>query len=125
MKIDKCRVLIADDQETLRVLIRSIVKSLGMTIVAECRNGLEAIKAFRDFQPNLILLDVNMPMRSGVDALKAIIKLDQDANVIMLTSEAEIETVKACLATGALNYILKTNSVEKIKAAILQTVHEI
>jgi len=125
MKTDNCRVAIADDEAMIRYALKSIIKSLKMDCVGEATNGQEAVALYEKEKPDLMFLDINMPIKNGDDALKEIRAKFPNANVVMLTSVAETETVKKCIQNGALNYILKTNSLDKIKVMIEEIVKNI
>ncbi|MBU0716143.1 MAG: response regulator [Verrucomicrobia bacterium] len=122
MKIENCRVAIADDEAMIRYALKSVIKDLKMSCVGEAMNGQEAVALYAKEQPDLMLLDINMPAKNGDEALKEIRAKFPDANVVMLTSVAETETVKKCVQDGAINYILKTNPLDKIKIMIEEIV---
>lgn len=117
----RARVLLADDSETMRCGIRRIVESLGHTVVAEASDGKEAIKQALTHKPGLILLDINMPVMTGTDAIKGILEVCPDAIVVMMTSVSDMDTVEACIENGAANYILKSASAEEIAESIAET----
>ena len=103
------KVLIADDQSSIRGLLKMIVGSLGGNVVAEAGNGVEAVEKFKQHSPDLVLLDINMPQMDGVEALQAIKQHNTDAVVAMLTSQNTVDVVRKCVALGAVNFILKDN----------------
>ena len=118
MKFENCRVAIADDEAMIRYALKAIIKSLNMNCVGEATNGQEAVTLYEKEKPDLMFLDINMPVKNGDDALNDIHAKFPNANVVMLTSVAETETVKKCLLGGAVSYILKTNPLDKIKVMI-------
>ena len=122
MKIENCRVAIADDEAMIRYALKSIIKSLDMDCVGEAMNGQEAVALYAQEKPDIMFLDINMPIKNGDEALKEIRARFPKANVVMLTSVAETETVKKCIQDGAINYILKTNPLDKIKIMIEEIV---
>ena len=122
MKIENCRIAIADDEAMIRYALKSIIKSLNMDCVGEAPNGLEAVALYAKEKPDIMFLDINMPVKNGDEALKDIRAKFPNANVVMLTSVAETETVKKCVQDGAINYILKTNPLDKIKIMIEEIV---
>ena len=125
MKIENCRIAIADDEAMIRYALKSVIKDLKMSCVGEAMNGQEAVALYAKEQPDLMFLDINMPVKNGDEALKEIRAKFPDANVVMLTSVAETETVKKCVQDGAINYILKTNPLDKIKIMIEEMVKNI
>ncbi|MFP4474612.1 MAG: response regulator transcription factor [Desulfatibacillaceae bacterium] len=121
----KPTVIVADDEPHLRVLMRSIMRSMGIDIVGEAKNGKEAVEMWREFHPDLLLLDVNMPLMDGEDVLKEIMQDDEDAFVIMLTSVSDLGTVEKCVDLGASNYIRKDTPIPEIKKLIRTTWTEV
>jgi len=114
----KLRVLIADDEPHIRLLIKTVMTSMNAEIVGEAKNGGEAVEVFRNEKPDITLLDINMPIKSGEDALKEIMEAFPDAFVIMLTSVADMMTVEKCLGLGAANYIRKDTPIPEMKEII-------
>ena len=84
MKSTKTRILIADDHSLMRVGIRSMLESEGtFRVVGECSNGEEAVKATQDLNPDVIIMDLMMPMMNGADATAAILEKKPDAKIIV------------------------------------------
>ncbi len=117
----KPRVLLADDETHLRILMKTVMTSMNCEIAGEAKNGVEAVELFKIEKPDLLLLDINMPEKTGEEALKEIIGEFPDAFVIMLTSLADMESVERCLTLGAANYIRKDTPLEEIKKTIKDT----
>lgn len=114
----KKRVVLCDDEFHIRLLIKTAVNSIGCEVVAEGKNGNEAVALFRQHRPDLLLLDVNMPEATGEEALGKICAEFPDALVVMLTSVSDSATVEHCLISGAANYIRKDTPIAEIKAMI-------
>lgn len=112
------RVLIADDEKHCRTLLRAILDSMKCEVVAEAKNGEEAVELYREHRPHLMLLDINMPVKTGDVVLQELMREFPDAFIIMLTSVADLESIERCLAHGAVNYILKDNPIDEIKLII-------
>ena len=70
----KARVLIADDASFMRQMIREIIEPEGYEVVGEATDGIEAVDRFDELQPDLVTMDIVMPKRSGIDAVKAVIE---------------------------------------------------
>lgn len=106
-------VLIVDDSLIMREKISSIMKNLGYkTILAE--NGKEAIRAYNDNSPDFVTMDIVMPEMDGITALKYILKIDPEAKVIMTTSYQSESMIMDSIKVGALSYIVKPFTEEKI-----------
>ncbi len=117
----KPRILLADDEIHLRMLMKKVMTSMNCEIVGEAKNGMEAIELYKKEKPDLLLLDINMPVKTGEEALKEIVKEFPDAFIIMLTSLADMESVENCLNLGASNYIRKDTPLDEIKKIIKET----
>lgn len=121
----KITVLIADDESHIRILLRKVMESMGCQIVGEAANGSEAVELFRKTQPMLTLLDINMPVMTGKEALSLIIREFPSAIVIMLSSLSAMDIVKDCLELGATNYIRKDTPIAELKLHIKETWNDI
>ncbi|EJN60289.1 chemotaxis protein CheY [Halogranum rubrum] len=100
------QVLIADDSEFMRNLLREILET-EYEVVAEAENGVEAVKLYDEKQPDLVMMDIVMPIRSGIEATNEITENDPTARVIMCTSVGQEEKMKAAIKAGAQGYITK------------------
>jgi two-component system chemotaxis response regulator CheY len=101
------RILVADDASFMRQMIREIVESEGHEVVSEASDGVEAIDMFRAHHPELVTMDIVMPRRSGIDAVKAILELDAGANVVMCSALGQETLVTEALQAGAKDFIVK------------------
>jgi len=101
--------------------MKAVVKTMGYELVGEAANGMEAVDRFRSLRPDITLLDINMPVKTGLEALKEIMAMDPSACVVMLTSLSDRETIEECLTLGASNYIRKDTPLPQIKALIAET----
>jgi two-component system chemotaxis response regulator CheY len=117
----KPRVMIADDEAHTRVFLKAILNAMNCQVVAEATNGTEAVEVFRRVKPQLLLLDISMPFKTGDEALREIVAEFPNAFVVMLTSVADIETIEKCLESGAANYIRKDTPVDEISSIIKET----
>lgn len=121
MEKRKARVLIADDEPHIRSLISLIVASLGAEVVGEATDGEQALSLYKQHQPDMVLLDINMPKVDGISVLKQIMAINPRTLVVMLTSLNALETVKECIDSGAWNYILKNTTAEELHKTISAT----
>ena len=102
-----CRVLIVDDDELTRDLLKSLLPVLGAEVVGEAVNGEETLEVFTACAPDITFLDIRMPGKDGTEALKDIIARDPAAIVVMLTAISDSEGAATCMEAGARNYIRK------------------
>ena len=117
----KIKVLIADDEEYIRVLMRRAVKALDFENVGEAADGHETLALFSRNRPDVLLLDIAMPVKDGIEVLKTVKQKDPGSCVIMLTSHAESDKVRECIRLGADNYLRKDTPMSQIKQAIEAT----
>ena len=117
--------LIADDEAHMRTFMKLLLLDLGIKKVYLMQNGMDAIDAFREYQPDLVLLDINMNVMNGLDALKGIKDINPDCNVIMMTAVSTRDSVEECSRNGATYYILKTQKPEEIRTLLKQVIDSI
>jgi two-component system, chemotaxis family, chemotaxis protein CheY len=115
------KVLIADDESHIRMLMKRVIKKCGFDIAGEARDGQEAVDLFRKTLPDLLLLDINMPRKTGIEALEEIRSVYPNACVIMLTSVSDFDNVKKCIGLGAVNYLRKDTPLEEIEEMVKKT----
>jgi len=112
------RIMVVDDSIMLRKNVINILELLGYEVVAEAGNGYEAIEKYKLLKPDIVTMDISMPMeqgiKDGIEALKHIIKYDKDAKVIMVTAHGEEEMVMDAIKLGAKGYMLKPVNKEKM-----------
>lgn len=116
------RVLIVDDAAFMRMNIRMKLEKNGFTIVGEANNGLEAIEKYQELQPDLVTMDITMEKMTGIEALKEIIKLDPNANIVMLSAMGQEGMVRETIMNGAKSFIVKPFTEAHIVKALNQIV---
>lgn len=118
MNYKNITALIADDEAHMRTFLKLLLKDIGIEKVYLMQNGMDAVEAFQEYEPDLILLDINMNKMNGIDALKIIKEIKAEAKVIMMTAVSTRSTIEESARNGATYYILKTQSPEEIKEQI-------
>ena len=117
------RVLIVDDHAVVRSGLATFLQvSPDLQLVGEAVNGVEAIRVWEHVRPDVVLMDLVMPVMDGVAATHAIRQRCRNARIIALTSFVEEERVQAALEAGAIGYLLKDVSMTELAEAI-RTVH--
>ncbi|MBL1261554.1 MAG: response regulator [Thiotrichaceae bacterium] len=119
---DSLRFVIADDESHIRNLLEIMVSSIGYEVVGLAEDGKQALQMYTDLQPDVLLLDINMPNMSGVDVLHEVITMNPSAIVIMLTSLNSLDIVRQCLGGGAKQYILKDNSIDNMRTILEEAI---
>ncbi len=101
------RILIVDDSKTSRKMLRGILEDAGMEVVGEAADGQEALKLFTSLKPDIVTLDITMPVMDGINALKGIMDVDRTARVVMVTAAGQKGNVVEALKLGALEFVTK------------------
>lgn len=115
------RVLHADDHAIVREGVRALLLTEPeMELVASASNGLEAVAQALTFTPDVIVMDLQMPQKSGLEAISDIRQEIPDARILVVTSFAEDETVFSAIKAGAQGYLLKDSTPEELLQAIRQ-----
>ena len=113
------RVLVADDQLMVRAGFRMLLANEeDLEVVAEARNGLEAVEKTLSFRPTVVLMDIRMPELDGLEATRRILATDESARILILTTFDLDEYVYEALRIGASGFVLKDDPPEQLLAAI-------
>lgn len=116
--MSEIRLVVVDDHALFRAGLISLLDEMdGIVVAGESEDGQGAIKTIRQLQPDLVLLDVNMPGMSGVDVVREI-KKDQDTRVLMLTISRSDDDLLKAISSGADGYLLKNAEPEELEKAI-------
>lgn len=101
------RVLIVDDADFMRITIKAFLKKSDFEVVGEAGNGIEAIKKYKELNPDIVTMDITMPQMTGVDALKSIKSLDPKAKVVIISAMGQERMVRDAIINGAKTFIVK------------------
>ncbi len=112
------RVLIADDASFMRQMIREIIEPEGHEVVGEATNGIEAVDLYNELSPDLVTMDIVMPKRSGIDAVKAILSQHPTACVVMCSALGQETLVMEALQAGARDFIVKPFKPDSVVSTI-------
>ncbi len=116
------RVLIADDHTLVRKGLRTLIDMKpGMEVVGEAADGVEAVSQARSLRPDVILLDLMMPRKSGLEVISDVKRENLEVRILVLTSFADNERVFAAVKAGALGYLLKDSSPQQL----IQAIHDV
>ncbi|MFA5265058.1 MAG: response regulator [Opitutaceae bacterium] len=116
------KILLVDDEPHIRKFVSLLLKQLGSPSIVEAGNGQDAVACYQQEKPDLVLLDVNMPILDGIGTLKAIKEIDSEAVVIMLTSLTSRLMIEQAAELGAANYIRKDTPKEEMLVALKETI---
>jgi two-component system chemotaxis response regulator CheY len=114
------RIMIVDDDSMTRSMLRDILESGGHTVVAEASSGAEVVAIYRESMPDVVIMDIVLPDKNGIDATGLIRSLDKSARIIILSALGDIPIIKAAFAVGAVDFIHKPFTPARILEAIRQ-----
>ncbi len=112
------RVLIADDASFMRQMIRDIIEPEGFEVVGEASDGVEVVEKFRKLHPDVVMMDIVMPKRSGIDAVKAIKADHPGARVVMCSALGQEALVTEAIQAGAKDFIVKPFKPDAVLATL-------
>lgn len=121
---ESIRVLIADDHQLVRQGLAALLAvKPGVEVIGQAENGVEAVKLAHSLEPDIILMDLLMPGKNGIEATREIKQENPDARILIITSFAEDENVYQAIKAGALGYLLKDSSPQELMQAIDDVCH--
>lgn len=115
---EQLRLLIADDHAMLRDGLRRSLTSHGFIVLDEVGNGQDAIDRALQLKPDVVLMDVTMPVLDGIQATKRLVEKDPTAKVIVLTMHADASLIEDAKNAGAMGYLVKDCSIDDIATAV-------
>ena len=115
------RVLIVDDAAFMRLSMKMMMEKNGYEVVGEAENGAEAIIKYNELKPDIVTMDITMPIMDGLQALSQIMRLDSKAKVIMITAMGQETMVKEAVISGAKGFIIKPFK----EIDVIQTINQI
>jgi len=115
------KVLIVDDAAFMRLSMKTMMEKKGFEVVGEAENGAVAIIKYNELRPDIVTMDITMPVMDGIQALKQIIKLDPKAKIIMITAMGQELMVKEAVMSGAKGFIIKPYK----EVDVIQTIQQI
>lgn len=101
------RVLIVDDSSFIRVQLKSILAKGGFEVAGEAADGQIAVNKYKELQPDIVTMDITMPEKDGIEALKEILAIDPNAKVIMISAMGQEMYVLKAVTSGAKGFIVK------------------
>jgi two-component system chemotaxis response regulator CheY len=112
------KVLIVDDAKVTRINLAKMFAELGFEIAGEATNGQEAYDEYKKLKPDLVTMDVTMPVMDGLEATKKIYDEFDDAKIIICSSHSQRETMIEAIENGASHYLLKPVKIDILKNAL-------
>jgi two-component system chemotaxis response regulator CheY len=112
------RVLIVDDAIFMRRMLRDIFTGDEYEVVGEAKDGVEAVEKYRELRPNLVTMDIVMPFKSGIEATKEILSVQNDAVVIMCSALGQESLVMEAIEAGAADFVVKPFKPEDVQRVV-------
>lgn len=107
-------VLVADDAAFMRLALKNLLVNNGFEVVGEAENGNIAIEKYKELKPDLVTMDITMPVLTGIEALKSIIEFDAEAKVVMISAMGQEQMVRDSILLGAKSFIVKPYKEENV-----------
>ncbi len=111
-------ILIVDDALFMRTTLKKVLTDGGCAVVGEAENGELAVARYQELKPDVVMMDITMPVMDGIAALKEIKRIAPDAKVIMCTALGQDKIVMSALQAGAQDYIVKPFKPDKVLEAV-------
>lgn len=111
-------VLIVDDSKTSRKILESILTEGGLTVVGQAENGELGVSMYKELKPDVVTMDITMPVMDGVESLRLIKEYDPDAKVVMVTAAGQKSKIIEALKLGVEDFLTKPYEADEIVATI-------
>ena len=108
------KILIVDDSKTSRKILRNILEDHGLEVIGEAINGKESVIKYKELQPDIITMDITMPVMDGLEALKRIMDIDKNAKVVMVTAAGQKSKMVDAVKYGAVEFLTKPFEADQI-----------
>ena len=108
------QILVTDDALFMRVMLKTILVNGGYQVSYEAGNGQEALMMYREYKPDLVLMDITMPIMDGLQAVKEIKEFDPNCKVVMCTAMGQKSMVIEAIRAGAKDFIVKPFNAERV-----------
>jgi DNA-binding NarL/FixJ family response regulator len=117
-ELAEIRVVIVDDHDLFRTGLRNLLSEQGVQVVGEAANGRDALRQVSELAPDVVIMDLNMPVISGVETTRQLAAVAPLTRVVVLTISADDEDVMNAVVAGACGYLLKDSSIQELVAGI-------
>ena len=118
-------ILIADDSVLARKQLKDVIEAFNPSIeVIDASNGQEAVDKYKEFHPNLVFLDIVMPVKDGITSVKEIIEFDEDADIVIVSSVGTQTQLKQAIESGARDFVQKPFSNAQVQKILKSHIGE-
>lgn len=108
------KVLIVDDAAFMRLTLRTMLERNGFEVVSEAENGAVGVKKYKELKPDIVTMDITMPIMDGIQALKEIRDFDPEAKIVMLSAVGQKPFICEAVVAGAKSFIVKPFNEEHV-----------
>ncbi len=115
MNVNDLKILICDDSLLSRKKLKDCINSLNCTSIFEAADGEEAVNAYKEHQPDIVFMDIIMPKKDGIEALKEILEINPDATVVMASSVGTQSYLNEAIRYGACDFLQKPIDPAQVK----------
>jgi two-component system, NarL family, response regulator DegU len=119
--VSKIRIVVADDFEEMLSIVKEVLQS-EFEVVAAVRDGRDLLQAVKNFKPDVIIANINMPEMSGIEATRIILDEDFDAKIILLTMHTDWRVVEVGISAGAKGYVFKLDAERELVPAVYEVI---
>jgi len=116
------RILVVDDAAFMRMMLRGILEKAGHQVVGEGVDGADAIEKYDQLKPDLVTMDITMPVMEGIEAVRTIMSRHKDAKIIMCSAMGQQAMVVEAIQAGAKDFIVKPFQPDRVLESISNTV---
>ncbi|BDG47906.1 MULTISPECIES: response regulator [Parageobacillus] len=114
------KILIVDDAKFMRMTLSNILKKANHEIVGEAENGKEAVELYRSLKPDIVIMDITMPVMNGLEALRAIKREDANAKIVICSAMGQQRMVVEAIEAGAADFIVKPFEENRVMEAVVR-----
>ncbi|MFC5530545.1 response regulator [Cohnella yongneupensis] len=112
------KIMVVDDAAFLRAMLKDILVQAGHEVVTEASNGQEAIERYMTYRPDVVTMDITMPVMEGLEAVKEIRRLDPKANIVMCSAVGQKHLIIEAIQNGAKDFIVKPFHSSRVLEAV-------
>lgn len=112
------KVMIVDDAAFMRESLRKLLTSNGLEVVGEAEDGSDAVEKYTALKPDLVTMDITMPVMDGITAIKKIMEIDPEANIVVVSAMGQEKMVRDAVYAGAKWFLVKPFNNEKVLETI-------
>ena len=112
------RVLVVDDANFMRVMVKDALSPRGFQICGEATNGAEAVQKYQQLKPDLVTMDITMDTKDGLQGAREILAADPNARIVMVTALGQEKMLLDCIAFGVRDFVVKPFSADRLWSAV-------